>query len=304
MKRLARLLCASMLLTSTTAYAEGLYGLTNLQELVTFDSDTRSVTSTVGLSGFATSGDFLRSIDVRPATGQLYGLSNLGGLYQVNTTTGALTSLGTIPGLTGNARAMDFNPTVDRVRVLTSSGQNLRVHPETVAVTTDTNLAFAVGDANSGTPAVVNGAYTNSFVGATTTTLYDLEAANNVLVTQAPPNDGTLNTIGSIGFDLVDSSGFVGFDISGASGTAYLVGNSLFGGGLTVNSLYTVNLATGAASLAGAVSCVNGSFRDLAVVAQPVPEPASVVMALGGLSVLVAVCLRRRRRLQGAGSPA
>jgi Domain of unknown function (DUF4394) len=174
----------------------------------------------------------------------------------------------------------------------------LRVHPDTGAVVaTDGMLAFAtgVGDPNQGdTPAVVNGAYTNSFAGATTTVLYDLEAGNDILARQAPPNDGTLNTVGPVGFDLATSGGFTGFDISGASGTAYLVGNNLAGGGLVTNSLYQVNLATGAAALLGAVSGVNGSFRDIAVVGpNPVPEPASMLPLMG---VLAAFALGRRRR--------
>lgn len=278
------------------ARAEAIYGLTNLQELVTFDSQTRSVTSTTPLSGFSITGEILLSIDVRPATGELYGLSSANQLYRIDPTTGASAAVGSGLGatLTGSAKAIDFNPTVDRIRILTSSGQNLRAHPDTGAlVATDGSHAFAAGDPNAGdSPAVVNGAYTNSFLGATTTTLYTLEAGNNVLATQIPPNNGVLNTVGGIGFDLVDSGGFTGFDISGSTGTAYLVGNSLFGGGLTANSLYTVDLTTGLATLAGPVSGVNGSFRDLAVV----PEPSSfVIAALAGVGFAFVAARRRLR---------
>lgn len=125
---------------------------------------------------------------------------------------------------------------------------------------------------------MVNAAYTNSFAGATSTVLHNLEACNDILTKQVPPNDGKLNTIGSLGFDIITSGGFTGFDISGATGRAYLTGNSLVGGGLTANSLYQMNLATGAASLLGAVSGVNGTFRDVAVA--PVPEPASFAFAI------------------------
>ena len=153
------------------ARAEALYGVTNLQTLVTFDSDTRVVTSTVGLSGFSITGELLLSIDVRPATGELYGLSNQNNIYKINPITGARTQIGStiVPAPTGGLKAIDFNPTVDRIRVLGSSGDttNLRVHPDTgVLAAEDGDLAFAVGDANAGdTPAVVNGAYTNSVRG-------------------------------------------------------------------------------------------------------------------------------------------
>jgi hypothetical protein len=279
----------------SAARGETLYGLTNLQQIVTFDSVTRSVTATISPSGFSITGDFLLSIDVRPATGELYGLSNQGGIFKINTTSGAVAQVGATlsPAPAGNLRSIDFNPTVDRIRLLTSSGTNLRIHPDTgVIAFTDTNLAFAAGDTNAGdTPAVVNGAYTNSFAGATTTTLYDLDATNDVLATQNPPNNGTLNTVGALGFNLGTSASFTGFDISGATGIAYLAGNNLLGGGLTANSLYQVNLATGAATLLGAVSGVNGSFRDLAV-GPAIPEPASAMLAA---AASVGALIRRRR---------
>jgi hypothetical protein len=296
-----RVICAAAALavavgTVRSANAEAIYGLTNLQQLVTFDSVTRTVTSTVSPAGFSIVGDFLLSIDVRPATGELYGLSNQGGIFKLNPVTGASTQVGGFlsPAPTGNLRSIDFNPTVDRIRLLTSSGTNLRIHPATAAIAfTDSSLAFAAGDPNVGdTPEVVNGAYTNSFPGAVTTTLYDIDANNDVLVTQAPPNNGTLNTVGAIGSNIAPSAGFTGFDISGATGTAYLVGNNLLGG-LTPNTLYQVNLGTGAASVLGAVSGVNGSFRDIAV-ATVVPEPASLTLLVA--AACFGIAARRRRR--------
>lgn len=283
------------------ARAEQLYGLTNLQQLVTFDSATRVVTASTSLSGFGISGPFLVSIDVRPATGELYGLSNQNHIYKINPLTGTSTMVTMSPlVLTGNAKAIDFNPTVDRIRVLSSGDNNLRVHPDTGAVAfTDANLAFAAGDANAGdNPAVVNGAYTNSFAGATTTTLYNLEAGNDVLVTQVPPNDGVLNTVGPLGLDVVDSGGFTGFDISGVTGIAYLTGNRLGGATPAAGSLYTVDLATGATTLLGAVTNASGgsvgTFRDIAVAAAVIPEPTTVGMML----VASVAMLSLRRRVQ------
>ncbi len=276
--------------------AESIYGLTNLQQLVTFDSETRAVTSTTSLSGFSLLGEILLSIDVRPATGQLYGYSNQNNLYVIDPMTGDRSQVGstlsTVP--MGAYKAIDFNPTVDRIRLLASGGapNNLRVNPDTgTVVMTDGTLAFVAGDTNAGdAPAVVNGAYTNSFPGATTTTLFDLEAGNDVLVTQNPANNGTLQTVGPLGFNLTTSGGFTGFDISGETGNAYLVGNNLAAGGLAVNSLYEVNLTTGAAMLLGPVTGVNGSFRDIAI-ANVIPEPSSLAMlALGSFC-----CWRRRR---------
>ncbi len=278
--------------------AETIYGLTNFQELVVFDSATRTVSNTTTLPGFSIIGERLLSIDVRPATGELYGLSDQNRLYRVNPLNGASTLVGAGLGtsLTGNVRAIDFNPTVDRVRIVTSSGQNFRAHPDTGAVVfTDMPLMFKAGDANEGdTAAVVSAAYTNSFAGAASTVLYNIEAGNDALVTQAPPNDGKLNTIGSLGIDAIDSSNeFTGFDISGATGIAYLTrGNGVFGSPVYLaKSLYTVNLATGAATLAGPVIGLSGTLRDVAVA--PVPEASAAALALIG--VAAGIVARRRR---------
>ncbi len=272
------------------ASGEMIFGLTNLQQLVTFDSQSRTVMSTTSLSGFSIGGEFMIGIDVRPATGELFGLSNQNNLYRINAASGVASQVGgtLTPGPGGAYRMLDFNPTVDRIRIMGSDGTNLRVNPDTGAVLVDGSLAFATGDANEGdAPQIVNAAYTNSVAGATTTTLYTIDAFNDILATQVPPNNGTQNTIGPIGSDIASSSGFTGFDISGSSGAAYLVGNSLLGGGLAVNTLYSVNLTTGQALALGGVSGINGSFRDIAVV----PAPGSALV-LG----VATIAFGRRRR--------
>ena len=285
------LLAILFLIQPIVAQAEIIYGITNLNQLVTFDSVNRTTLSSQSITGFSLGGEFLVGIDVRPATGELYGLSSQNNLYKINVSGNSATLVGNIPGLTGNAKALDFNPRVDRIRVVSSGGQNFRVHPDTGGLTTDLVLQFAAGDSNFGdTPRVVSAAYTNSIAGATTTTLLDIDAGNDILTTQSPPDDGILNTVGSLGFNVVDSGGFTGFDISGQTGIAYLVGNNFFGsGGLTANSLYTVNLATGAATLLGPVtgSGLGGSFRDIAVVGPAViPEPSLIVLGAAGLGIV------------------
>ncbi len=275
---------AVLIALAAPCHSETIYGVTNLQQLVTFDSETR-VATTTSLSGFSLLGEALLTIDVRPDTGELYGLSNQNNLYIIDPSTGGRTQVGSTlsPGAPGFVRSIDFNPTVDRIRLLSSNNvanNNLRVNPNDALVTPDTQLAFAVGDPNFGdAPAVTNSAYTNSRPGVTMTALFDIESGNDVRVRQNPANAGTLTTIGPLGFDIVASGGFTGFDISGATGTAYLVGNKLGTGGLTANSLYSVNLATGAASLLGPVTGVNGSFRDIAV-ADVIPEPTTLTFAL------------------------
>src|SRR5687767_3812409 len=87
--------------------AETIYGLTNLQQLVSFDSDARTVTSTVSLNGFSLLGEIAVSIDVRPATGELYALSNQNNVYKIDPVTGNRTQVGGTlsPALSGTLRA-------------------------------------------------------------------------------------------------------------------------------------------------------------------------------------------------------
>ena len=130
---------------------------------------------------------------------------------------------------------------------------------------------------------MVGSAYTNNLNGALTTVLYDIDSRAGILATQNPPNNGTLNTVGGLG---VTTSGLVGFDISGADGTAFA---SLTVGGIP--RLYTINLATGAATNIGVIGGGTLAISDISVV--PIPEPSSLALGALGLGGLLA--WRRRR---------
>ncbi len=266
----------------SAASAEGIVGLTLNNELVRFESTSPASTfGTVAVSGLQ-SGERLLGIDFRPATGQLFGLGSSSRLYQVDVVSGVATQIGSgqfSTLLTANNYGFDFNPTVDRIRVAGSNGQNLRLNPLTGGVAAiDGTIAYAAGDPNANvTPSVVGSAYTNNVNGATTTTLYNLDLATGALVTQIPPNNGVLNTVGMIGvsFDIN-----TGFDISSQTGVAFA---SLNAGGFT--RLYTINLTTGAATLVGTVGA---GLSDISVFIPSAPSVAA--LGLGGV-----VALRRRR---------
>lgn len=82
-------------------------------------------------------------------------------------------------GLAGTIFSVDFNPVAHRLRVLSDTGQNLRIDVQNGATITD-------GDVNLAAAAtLVAGAYTNSFAGTTATTLFDLDAAADVPATQS-----------------------------------------------------------------------------------------------------------------------
>ena len=67
---------------------------------------------------------------MRPAGRQLIALTNRSRLYSVQRTRAIATPIGAnpfMPALAGSAFGFDFNPTVDRIRVVSGSGQNLRL---------------------------------------------------------------------------------------------------------------------------------------------------------------------------------
>ncbi|MCB0544908.1 MAG: DUF4394 domain-containing protein, partial [Saprospiraceae bacterium] len=166
----------------------------------------------------------------------------------------------------------DFNPTVDRIRVMGSDNSNFRMHPVTGAIAaTDGSQAFAPGDVNAGTdPSVGAVAYTNSFNGATATTLYDYDDSLNVLIAQIPPNNGTLNTVGPTGIsvNLADPSADMDIFYNPFTGMnmAYLSANT---GTSASDDFYRLDLSTGMATLIGRIG--NGiAVNDIAVAIQPV----------------------------------
>lgn len=113
-----------------TALAEG-------NQLFYFqDGNLNEPAQMLSISGLG-SGEAIFSIEYRPATGQLYGLSSGSRLYTVNEKSGVATPLGMgpfSPAIEGNFASLDFNPTVDRIRLVAGSGENLKLHQETGAV--------------------------------------------------------------------------------------------------------------------------------------------------------------------------
>jgi hypothetical protein len=201
--------------------AQSLIGLSSDNRLIPLRTTAPLAAGpTVAITGLQP-GEAMLAIDFRPANGRLYGFSSQGRLYTIAAASGAAAAVGSpIPMPAGTEFGFDFNPTIDRIRLVSDAGGNLVLNPDTGALqATQTPLAFAATDPNAGfAPNVAASAYTNNVATATTTVLYNLDAARDVLTTQIPPGAGTLNTIGSgLGFDVGTVGGF---DI-GADGIAY-----------------------------------------------------------------------------------
>ncbi|MCC6510533.1 MAG: DUF4394 domain-containing protein [Pirellulaceae bacterium] len=286
----------TILAAMQTAKAELVTGLTQSNQLVNFDTSSPGLTSTVTVTGLV-GGDVLNGIDARPLNGALYGFAvsgTTGRLYNIDRITGSATLSSTLnTAVNGNFFGIDFNPTVDRLRIVSDTGQNLRVNVTDGVSLVDGNLQFAAGDANSGTPPqVVAAAYSNNVASAVSTTLYTMDLSTQSLLTQVPPNNGTLNTIGALSGILFPEAAF---DISGLSGVAYAILNGF--------ELATVNLATGATTSLGAINAP-GSLIGLATVTA-IPEPSSILLVTLGTAVWLGAKRQRQRsgRLAHAHSP-
>ena len=192
-----------------------LFATTDQNQLIRFNStnpnrlkDIRSIT---GLPP----GQTLQGIDFRPATGDLYGVGSNSVVYRVNPRTGIAVAEGPAftPPVAGRFFGVDFNPTVDKIRVTSDAALNLRLNvDEGTLLSNDAPL-------NPFMPRVVGSAYTNSSFtghaggdGAVRDRLLQRHAVGS-----EPDDQGTLTTVRRLPFDIQDQAGF---DIAGRTTSA------------------------------------------------------------------------------------
>ncbi|MGK2863781.1 MAG: DUF4394 domain-containing protein [Chitinophagaceae bacterium] len=223
---------AIAILTQPVAYA------VSGSNFLIFNPNTTGGVVTKTLTGLQ-SGESVLGIDFRPVNGQIYALGSNSRLYTINTSSGAATFVATLSiALNGTSFGFDFNPLVDRIRIVSNNGQNLRANPADGVTIMD-------GSLNPGTPSVNAAAYANNFAGTTSTTLYVVDSGNDKLYMQNPPNAGTLVEIGNLGINAESGNGF---DIGGTSNMAY----GVFTTGMSTR-IYSVNISTGSASPKGSL---------------------------------------------------
>ncbi len=301
MKKGLMAIALSSALLSTSAFAAPMIGLvTNTNQLVFFDSTTPgTITRTLAVTGLV-GGDVLLAIDTRPLTGQLYAIGTASTIYRIDTNTGVATAPGAALStlLASTNVGFDFNPTVDRIRIITDTGQNLRANPDTGALAaTDTTLS-ATG--------VAGAAYDRNGAGLGVTTLYAINSTTDQLVTigglnsSPSPNGGVVTPVGNLGIDIGTVNGF---DILGAN-DAYVAASATAPvprpnepQGNSASSLYRVNLATGGATLVGAVGgglSLNGiTAVSSGTSSIPAASPWSLAALFAGLIGFAAFARKR-----------
>ncbi len=246
--------CGLSALTASAATAATLVALQDGTMLTMIDTDKKAATASVKVDG----GAKLVGIDVRPSDGKLYGVTPDGTIVTIDGKTGKWEKKSQLSEkLPADAKvAVDFNPVADRMRIVTSTGMNLRINVEDGKAIVDGTLKYAETDAMKGkAPMVTAVAYSNSFAGTKETAMYDIDMASGSLVKQAPPNDGVMTTIGSLGV----KPDMVALDIAsdGKGGnTAWVVAGG---------ALHKVDLASGKVTTAGPISGLKGSVGDVAV---------------------------------------
>ena len=284
-------LTALAAIAPATAAAERAAGITGNLNLVQFDTAAPSAAGVQLISGLQSAGEKAIALDWRPATGQLYLVTTPLGItsgssvvlrtYSLDPGTAVATFVGALPGGTppgaGDwATGADFNPVVDRVRLVNSNLENFRINPNNAALSgDDVNLTFTA----PATGPVTAVAYDRNIAPGppgtvappgTQTTLYGIDVGSDRLVVQGGlngtgpggPNGGVVSSIGSLGV-VVDNTSDAGFDIA-PGGTAYAALRT----SLTPN-LYTLDLGTGAATLIGQLPV---ELRALTIL-PPVPAP-------------------------------
>ena len=245
---MARALVATLavaLLVPSVASADPAAGLSGSTDLALFDTANPGGLTSRPITGLQTDTEKAVGLDFRPATGQLFLVTVPAGVaanalvrtYAVDPLTATATFVasipGTVPGAGDQATGIDFNPVVDRIRVVNAANENFRINPNNGSLAgNDTDLTFTA----PATGPITAVAYDRNVAPGppgtiappgTLTTLYGIDVGADRLITiggvsgQNPggPNGGVVSAAGSLGV-AVDDASDAGFDIA-ANGSAF-----------------------------------------------------------------------------------
>ena len=279
---------ATLVFCSLGAQAVTLVGLTSANEIARIDTGNIAGATTTAVTGLAV-GDRFVGIDLRPKNNKIYGVTLSNKLYTVDELTGVASFVAALsaPVISpGQGYGIDFNPVADfgtgaSLRLVSSAGNNFAINAGTGVVG---NTASNIG---TGFSAV---SYSNStplpLAAPASTALYYINSSTDTLSVAASAfNAPTITTVGALGVDALKANGF---EVLG-NGMAYAALN--LDNGSLVTGLYSINLATGAATLVGNY---NGTLSGLTISA--VPEPTSLALMLAGLAGVGFLVRRRTAR--------
>lgn len=228
--------------------------------------DAKSVktpTSTLAITGLANS-EKLLSIDFNVYTGELFALSNQSKIYVVNTVSGvarAISALPFKPSLTSLSASLDFDPTKNIISIITADGVELQINPES---------GQTIGAGTTIMPNLVATAHSNNIAGAAISTHFAIDAQNGKLYKRTSSTEN-FGAVGDFGLPLGEVNSF---DISPDDKNALVVTKTTEG-----TKLYTVNLSTGQAELAG-------KFQGAAAIQSIAIPTAPVAYGISGGSLV------------------
>jgi hypothetical protein len=267
----------SLAVVAPAASAVPLVAVAPPNNLVFFDSAAPAATGTVLVAQLGIN-QSIRGLDARPQTGELHAVAattlssanSLAFSYVIPRDRAQAVFAGqtsaAIAGWADFPAGFDFNPVVDRARLVNANDENARINPFSGDLAAnDTDITPAA------TTALIGAAYDRNVDGATATTLFAIDRTGSELVrvggVNGTPsaNGGVATSIGPLGVAL-EPANDAGFDIA-PDGTAFA---ALTADSDNLTRLYTINLATGAASPIGLIGVGTTQVRALAVV-PPLP---------------------------------
>jgi hypothetical protein len=282
----------AMAAASNRVAAELIYGVTKTdtqqQLVIGWDSaDPSAIWSVYSLGSVPVLG-----MDATPYSAGVWILQGNQNLYRRNFSNTAGVSFLPYPAPSGLTFGFEYNPVaspppvnqfIEMAHFTVVSDLNESQSRSPAPPVANPALAYALGDVNqSKDPSIFGIAYTNNVPGATSTTLYGIDSAWDVLVT-VDVLTGALHTVGPLGVDVISEGAF---DISGNSGVAYA---TMKRANSSQSEFWTIDLVSGAAASRGAI----GGGITVTAMTTAVPEPTSLMLMTAPLALFAATNRRR-----------